>query len=135
MPQLANDYITALDDNEWIRDFARKWIFNQDGAGMDEALSDEVTDMEISLRLAEADTKLAVIVAISLLLQEGRHAPLLAAGMLEDFLVDHGEEYIGVIGEIARREPKFHHLLAGVWRNSMTENVWLKVQALRGPAW
>ena len=73
-------------------------------------------------------------VAIVLLLQEQRNAPFLAAGILEDFLVDHGEEYISVIEEIANREPKFHYLLAGVWKNKMADDVWQKIQAVRGPA-
>jgi hypothetical protein len=59
----------------------------------------------------------------------------LAAGPLEDLLGNHGPEYIERVEELARKDPKFNFLLGGVWRNSMTDEVWQRVQAARLHVW
>jgi len=59
----------------------------------------------------------------------------LAAGPLEDLLVNTGEDYIKEIEVLARQEPKFKHLLGGVWQNSMSKELWLRVCNARGNAW
>jgi hypothetical protein len=59
----------------------------------------------------------------------------LAAGALEDLLANHGPEYIERVEELARKDPKFNYLLGGVWRNSMTDAVWERIQAARLKVW
>ena len=59
----------------------------------------------------------------------------LAAGPLEDLLAGHGPEYIERVEVLARRDPKFNYLLGGVWRNTMTDEVWQRVQAARLYSW
>lgn len=56
---------------------------------------------------------------------------VLAAGPLEDLLAKRGEDFIDRIEELARKDPKFNDLLGGVWRNTMTDEVWQRVQAVR----
>ncbi len=53
----------------------------------------------------------------------------LSAGPLEDLLVCHGPEFIGRIEGEAATNQSFRHLLGGVWKNSMTDDVWNRVQA------
>lgn len=53
----------------------------------------------------------------------------LAAGPLEDLLGYHGPAYIDRIEGEAARNPRFRHLLGGVWQNAMTDEVWVRVQA------
>jgi hypothetical protein len=60
---------------------------------------------------------------------------ILAAGALEDLLADKGSEYIGKIEILARRDPRFNHLLGGVWKNSMSDDVWQRVEAARLKVW
>ena len=60
---------------------------------------------------------------------------LLAAGPLEDLLAEQGPEFIDRVEELARKDPKFNYLLGGVWRNSMTAEVWERVQAARHKVW
>ena len=60
---------------------------------------------------------------------------VLAAGPLEDLLAKQGPEFIERVEELARKDPKFNHLLGGVWRNSMTVEVWERVQAARHEVW
>ena len=59
----------------------------------------------------------------------------LAAGPLEDLLAKRGVDFIDRIEELARKDPKFNHLLGGVWRNSMTDEVWQRVQLIRNHVW
>lgn len=54
----------------------------------------------------------------------------LGAGPLEDLLARHGERSIAAIEREARRNPRLRIALAGVWRNTIAEPVWLRVQAL-----
>lgn len=54
---------------------------------------------------------------------------VLAAGPLEDYLAKCGERVIDRVEERARSDPKFRSLLGGVWRNSMSAEVWARVQA------
>jgi hypothetical protein len=60
---------------------------------------------------------------------------ILAAGPLEDLLANQGAEYIERVEELARRDPKFNYLLGGVWRSSMTDEVWERVQKIRLQVW
>lgn len=60
---------------------------------------------------------------------------VLAAGPLEDLLARQGPEFIDRVEELARRDPQFNYLLGGVWRNTMTDEVWKRVQAARHLVW
>lgn len=60
---------------------------------------------------------------------------LLAAGPVEDLLAKQGPEFIERVEELARRDPRFNYLLGGVWRNTMTADVWERVQAARLHVW
>jgi hypothetical protein len=58
----------------------------------------------------------------------------LAAGPLEDLIENHGPSWIERIESEARRNPKFRHLLGGVWESS-TPEVWSRVEAARVKSW
>lgn len=60
---------------------------------------------------------------------------LLAAGALEDLLAVHGEQFIERTEREAERNPRFNHLLGGVWQNRMSEEIWQRVQKARRNVW
>ena len=60
---------------------------------------------------------------------------ILAAGPVEDLLAKQGPEFIERVEELARKDPRFNYLLGGVWRNTMTDDVWQRVQAARHHVW
>ncbi len=60
---------------------------------------------------------------------------VLAAGPLEDLLAKQGAEFIDRVEHLARKDPKFNYLLGGVWRSSMTDEVWGRVQKIRNHVW
>jgi len=53
-----------------------------------------------------------------------------AAEPIEDLLVQHGDEFIELVENEAKRSPKFRHMLGGVWRSSMDESIWLRLTAV-----
>ena len=59
----------------------------------------------------------------------------LAAGPLEDLLAKQGPEFIERVEELARKDPQFNYLLGGVWRNTMTDEIWQRVQSARHDVW
>lgn len=54
----------------------------------------------------------------------------LSAGPLEDLLSNFGPQIIEAVEVEARSNSQFASLLGGVWRNSMTDDVWARVQAV-----
>jgi hypothetical protein len=56
----------------------------------------------------------------------------LAAGPMEDLLARHGQAFIERIESRAGQNPLFRHLLAGVWRNDIPQDIWDRVVAARG---
>ena len=60
---------------------------------------------------------------------------LLGAGPVEDLLARYGPDYIERIETLARQNPKFNHVLGGVWKNAIKEEIWLRVLASRKGIW
>lgn len=55
----------------------------------------------------------------------------LAAGPIEDLMSQHGEHFIDRIEIFARDNPKFRLLLRDVWRGTMSDSVWARLQAVQ----
>jgi hypothetical protein len=64
-----------------------------------------------------------------------RVVSVLAAGPLEDLLAKHGPMFIERVEQLARQDEKFNSLLGGVWQNTMSDEVWKRVQAARREVW
>ncbi len=60
---------------------------------------------------------------------------MFAAGPLEEMLAKHGPRFIDRIEARARADPKFNDLLGGVWKSTMSDEVWIRVQAARKEKW
>lgn len=55
----------------------------------------------------------------------------LAGGLLEDLLAKHGPQFIDRIESAAKTNEGFRELLTGVWRNTIDNVVWERVERLR----
>ena len=77
----------------------------------------------------EPETALDVILTILRTDSSSTINENLSAGPLEDLLVYHGPEFIARIESEAASNQSFRHLLGGVWKNAMTDDVWNRVQA------
>ena len=60
---------------------------------------------------------------------------VLAAGPLEDALAEHGPAIIEEVERRAARNPQSRHLLGGVWRTTMRDEIWARVCKAREAAW
>ncbi|HKI70335.1 MAG TPA: hypothetical protein VKA67_12140, partial [Verrucomicrobiae bacterium] len=60
---------------------------------------------------------------------------LLAAGPLETLLAWHGDSVIEKMVQEAERNPRFAHLLGGVWRHEMPREIWDRVCRARNEVW
>ena len=78
--------------------------------------NDPETAFDVILSILQADDTFPIVAVLS-------------AGPLEDLLAHHGPAFIDRIEDEASRNPRFRHLLGGVWKNSMTDEVWNRVQA------
>jgi hypothetical protein len=56
----------------------------------------------------------------------------LAAGPIEDLLSYHGQQFIERIEATARANPTFASTLSGVWQFTMGEDIWVRVQSVKG---
>jgi hypothetical protein len=59
---------------------------------------------------------------------------MMAAGILEDFIENHGEDFIDIIEEEAARNESLKILLGGVYACS-TDTVWVRIMNVRGQEW
>lgn len=53
---------------------------------------------------------------------------VLAAGPLEELLAKYGYEYIARVEAETMKNREFKHLLGGVWKNDMEDEIWARVQ-------
>ena len=89
------------------------------------------SDRVMDLRYEEEPEELwRLILAIHRKDQSPAIQPVLSAGLVEDLLARHGEEFIERIELEAHADPSFAKLLGGVWQSRMSEGVWARVEAV-----
>ena len=82
------------------------------------------------LEYHDPETLWLLILAIHARNQSPRIQEVLSAGPVEDLLAKHGDKFIERVEAQARQDAKFAKLLGGVWKNSMTDEVWIRLQAV-----
>lgn len=60
---------------------------------------------------------------------------MLAAGPVEDFIKFHGCNFIELIEEEAKKNSKFRWLLGGVWKGETNNEIWHRIEQIRGDVW
>ena len=81
----------------------------------------------IDIRAGDPNLLWQLILAIHSRSQSDEVRCVLSAGPLEDLLAYHGTAFIGVVELQASHDPGFASLLRGVYRSSMTDDVWRRV--------
>ena len=72
----------------------------------------------------------SLIQVIHSLDQSPRVQRRLSAGLIEDLLASSGESFIERFEQKATNDPSLASLLGGVWRSSMSEDVWTRLQGV-----
>jgi hypothetical protein len=111
----------------WDKDMVLQKI---DKAGTDWA-SDEIFDITYE---RPADLW-ALILEVLRRTDDWEVLAVLAAGPLEDYLAKLGEHVIAEIEAYAAADAKFKQLLAGVWKNLISDEVWERVCRCRDEPW
>ena len=89
----------------------------------------------VDLVLDEPEEAWEIVLEI---LRNGHHPRVLealAAGPLEDLLSKHGPTFIERFEEQAKQDPQFKDLLGGVWKHTMRDDIWERLQKVTGPQW
>lgn len=89
-----------------------------------------VFDREYELMNQEPEEIWRLILKILSINNSNEIQETLSAGPLEDLLAKHGAAMIDRVEREAKSNPLFAKLLGGVWQNSMTDEVWARVQAV-----
>lgn len=91
---------------------------------------DEASDEVLHMPFDAPEKTWRFIEAVIARSSDERILGILAAGPIEDLLSQHGEEFVDRVEVLARRNQKFCSLLQGVWRGTMSDEVWERVQKL-----
>jgi hypothetical protein len=71
-----------------------------------------------------------LILAIHSLDQSTEVMQLLSAGPIEDLLAKRGQDFIDRVETRAKSEPSFARVLGGVWKSTMSDEIWSRLQAV-----
>jgi hypothetical protein len=87
-----------------------------------------VMDREYDLMQDEPEQVWQLILAVLKRSDSNEIQEVLSAGPLEDLLAKHGDAIIESVEAEAKLNPMFAKLLGGVWKSSMTDEIWNRVQ-------
>lgn len=89
-----------------------------------------VSDQEYDLMEKDPEQVWRLILEILRRNSSNEIQEVLSAGPLEDLLAEYGETVIEKVEAEAKSNPIFAKLLGGVWKNSISDNIWARVQAV-----
>ena len=117
-----------LSPSDWEA-FARSWIAELRGiqADPDKVIGQSVVMMNFTAR---PEHQWQFILAAIAHASEDELGDI-AAGPVEHLLGKHGDRYIEEVEQRAEADPKFARMLSGVWKYTMSEDVWARVEALK----
>ncbi|GAB5387014.1 MAG: hypothetical protein Alis3KO_41370 [Aliiglaciecola sp.] len=116
-------------DDESLTKFIENWFAEIDLG--DDATSDYGGDVVLMNFLASEKFQWLFILKSFQLAKNEDHMGTLAAGCVEHLLAKHGENWIHKFEEVANKNPEFAHMMCGVWQNSMSDEVWQRVQSIQ----
>jgi hypothetical protein len=60
---------------------------------------------------------------------------MVGAGPFEDLMVRHGATFIAKVESCARVNSDFRRMLGIVWKNQISDDVWVRLKAVAAPSW
>ncbi|WP_159094571.1 DUF6869 domain-containing protein [Stenotrophomonas sp. YAU14D1_LEIMI4_1] len=119
-----------ISDRDRIRKIAEEWV-HFTGLAVDSQerdslvrVLDEVDDI---IRLSPSGGWM-FIEAVRRMNVDASLLSNLAAGPLEDYLIVHGDAEILRLENLAKQDRSLRELLGQTWKNSMSDEVWRRVQ-------
>jgi hypothetical protein len=90
-------------------------------------------ELMLDLERNDPERTWLVILDMVALAQDNRDVVNIAAGPMEDLLGFHGPQFIERVEDRARADRTFERMLSGVWRFTIDEAVWQRLQQLIDP--
>jgi len=119
---MSDEEIHLDDSPPTVDQLVTKWLSGEDYS-MAEAIiyprADPETAWEAVLRIMQHHLS-------------DKQRALLAGGPIESLLSWHGKQFIDRIEAEAKRSPDFSHILGGVWKQDMPDEIWRRVESARG---
>jgi len=114
-----------------IERLVNTWISYSSSTRLNPAVEPEYWAWEELDRLCRKSPEVAWTVILRILNSTDHEFVLenLAAGPLETLLGRHGRNFIELIEDRAEADLRFRWLLAGVWKNSIPDELWSRLQA------
>ena len=127
----------ALLAEAFIKHYAKPYVWDADMVLQKRDTSDTnwAIDEIVEIGYKRPAELLPIVLAVLERTSDMDVLAVLAAGPLEDYLVKCGDAEIERIEALAASDDKFKNLLAGVWKNAMSNAVWDRVCACRGEPW
>lgn len=90
-----------------------------------------VDDLFSSATHHDAEYALQLVLAIHEADTEQKFTEVFAAGPVEDLLAYQGSKVIDRVVSKAKTDSSFAHVLGGVWKNSMQDDIWEAIKEVR----
>jgi hypothetical protein len=119
--------MTPEDLNQLAKNWITYWTTQPESQERDELFW--VCEKEWDLVREDPESAWRLILEVLKLDQSNHIMEVLSAGPLEDLLAQHGLHFIERVEREAKNNPGFATLLGGVWKNTMSDDVWARVQA------
>ena len=117
-------------NKDHLKNLAEVWISHAKGAS-DKKDTDTYAwawDEEFDLKYENPKLLWELIQEIHARDENSSVVEVLSAGPLEDLLSMHGPDFIDSIERKAKQDPGFAFLLGGIWKSSINNEVWERVQ-------
>ncbi|MEO1405306.1 MAG: DUF6869 domain-containing protein [Pseudomonadota bacterium] len=122
-----NNFWHPSPSSEALETLVDQWLLDQEvQENTENTLAIErVMDMT---RDASPQTQLSFIGRAVEKAETDHQLAIIAAGPLEDLLVNHGSEIIDAVVTKSHQSPKFRRMMTGVWKQDMPDSVWQKIE-------
>lgn len=116
-------------DEDALDRFINQWFAEIDT--YDENNHPVGVDVVLMNFLASDDFQWLFIKRAFALAYDANHLEVLAAGPVEHLLAHHGEKWISLIEMESYEDKNFAWMMLGVWQNSMSQELWSRVQKIQ----
>ena len=118
-----------LTEAEWC-DFAKSWL--EEIRGGSDPSDDDIGQSVVLMNFtAEPEHQWQFIRAAVTNAQSDDELGKIAAGPMEHLLGHHGDKFVAEIESLAEHDAKFARTLTGVWKYTMTDDVWERIRVIQ----
>ena len=135
----SNDYeVGKIMDDNGIERLAQIYVKIAEAKTQEDRnrISDKDLDEDLykldKIRFESPKELWKIILRVHELTDDPEALSFLAADILEDLLAQFPYQSIEWVEEQAKNDPRFRKLIYGVWQNYMPDDVWERLQKLKG---